>query len=101
MRSRTHSSSVFRAILTTPVRMETLENSTAEKISMRSLNIFWILEARDVSIWDVATDHAAAEEEAAADLLLPPAPPVTLSRSWPRRVLRDESDDRAFLEPSS
>ena len=31
-------------------KLLTLENSTAENISMRSLNIFWMFDARDVSI---------------------------------------------------
>jgi len=34
-----------------PVRMETLENSTDEKISMRSENSFWIFVTRLESSW--------------------------------------------------
>ena len=72
--------------------METLENSTAENISIRSLNIFWMLDANDVSI----CEEAAVQPE--VDLFPDPA---ILSFSWLSLVLRDESDDLAFLVPSS
>ena len=58
VRSLTHSSNVLSAILTMPVRMEMRENSTGEKISIFSLNIFWMLDARLVLSCDVvASDH--------------------------------------------
>ena len=72
--------------------METLENSTAEKISMRSLNIFCMLDASDVSICEVAAVQPAVD-------LLPD--PAAFSLSWLSLVLREESDDLAFLVPSS
>jgi hypothetical protein len=43
--------STLRLILMTPVRMDTFENSTDEKISMRSEKSFWMLVTKLESNW--------------------------------------------------
>ena len=61
VRSLTHSNRVFSDILTTPVKMDIVEKSTGEKISIFSLNIFWMLDARLVSLTPDGADQPPAD----------------------------------------
>ena len=87
--SLTHSKRVFRDIFTTPVRIEILENSTRENISIFSLNIFCMFEAKLVLCMPAAPAPDKADQPP-ADRLLYRAPD-----------LRDESEDRVLRAPSS